>query len=92
MKTTGCELCGKKINQKQIGTQVYECGYCGAIYGTCYLGQSCGYVKPYFDNSDYDAQELGTARYFDLTCLGSKGITRRHGWFNPENKMITQEG
>jgi hypothetical protein len=30
--------------------------------------------------------------YYDLTCLGSTGLTRRHGWYNPVTKLITQVG
>jgi len=71
--------------------RVYECGDCHAIYGDMYLGDSYTFVLPEFSN-EYGQAVLDRQRYFDFTCLGSKGVTRRHGWFDPATKRITQVG
>lgn len=82
-----CPACGSKLSRStDHGLQIYECVKCGAIYGNCYLGDSYGIVKPFFGE---DGEQ---SIYFDLTCLGSEGITRRHGWYNPETLLITQTG
>jgi hypothetical protein len=35
---------------------------------------------------------LEQIRYFDFTTVGSAGLGRRHGWYNPATKLITQVG
>lgn len=86
MNCPGCS--GKGVVRK--GTQIYDCKSCGGVFGDCYLGDSYGIVLPRFsaDGQVADAR----AKYFDLTCLGSEGVTRRHGWFDPITKLITQVG
>ena len=56
-----------------------------------YLGDSYSIVKPYFAPN---ANEIPTeqTRYYDLTTLGSQGIGRRHGWFDPQSRYIVQTG
>ena len=83
-----CPSCSRIKGVKSIDMGIYECPKCNAIFGSCYLGDSYKYVLPYFDESPNPIQE----RYFDFTCAGSKGITRRHGWFNPKTKCLTQVG
>lgn len=68
---------------------VYRCLDCGAIFGRCYLGDSYAIVKPWFSKVEPPAERV---RYFDFECLGSGGITRRHGWFDTETGLITQVG
>ena len=87
--TRACRACNNTRGNKSLAVQVYECAKCGAIFGTCYLGESYGYVLPYMTNKDVAPEEQ---RYFDFTTLGSKGAGRRHGWFEPSTKLITQVG
>jgi hypothetical protein len=89
-----CPACNKKMTKKALSedfqgiAQVHQCPKCRAVFGTCYLGESYEIVKPYFS---YVA-DMATAIYYDLTCLGSNGIERRHGWFDPTSKLILQTG
>ncbi len=83
-----CPLCSKS-NRKPLKGQIYKCAKCESIYGTCYLGDSYAYVKPFLSSENVPAEET---RYFDFECLGSQGITRRHGWFNPKNGNLIQTG
>lgn len=84
-----CPMCGCKWGRKTHTLRVYYCENCGGVVGTCYLGESYSFVLPYFSKETVPANKT---RYFDLTCLGSEGITRRHGWYCPETKLITQVG
>lgn len=86
-----CPACNSLKNKTRddLGVQIYECKECGAIHGTCYLGESYGIVKPYM-TADKNADER--ARYFDFITLGSAGVGRRHGWFDPQTRLITQVG
>ena len=85
-----CRACSGKMFEKKYNGTV-QCKRCGAIQndGPMYLGDSYAHVLPYFDTEGCKPEE---ERYFDFTCLGSKGITRRHGWYNPETRRITQVG
>ena len=86
MKCPGCNGQGKPV----AGTvDIHECRDCGGIFGHCYLGQSYEYVKPWFAKEPVAPEKL---RYFDFTCTGSEGQTRRHGWYDPETKLIHQTG
>lgn len=85
-----CPACSSPRSALVKGTsQLYTCKACGAIYGTCYLGDSYALVKPFFAKEAVPAER---ERYFDLTCLGSGGITRRHGWYDPTTGYTTQVG
>lgn len=96
-----CAGCSKRITLKVINSSyrretaykriigIFECPHCGAIQGQCYKGDSYSIVKPFM------AKEVaaGTREvYYDLDVLGSDGITRRHGWFDPATGYITQVG
>jgi hypothetical protein len=80
----GCSGTGKLVPGK---VSIYVCSGCNGIFGDCYLGESYEYVLPYWSP---DAKAEG--RYYDFTCLGSGGMTRRKGWFNPADKKILQTG
>lgn len=85
-----CPCCSGKRHSLVAGTaSVYKCKRCGAIHGSCYLGDSYSLVLPYWDDADPATREQ---LYFDLDCLGSKGVERRHGWFNPATRKIIQVG
>jgi hypothetical protein len=85
-----CPACnGKRLTATDLGTRIYRCNRCEAIFGDCYLGDSYTIVKPYMAREDVSSDQL---RYFDLDCLGSKGLTRRHGWYDPETQLVHQIG
>jgi hypothetical protein len=84
-----CPLCNRTKGLKKLGTSVYQCPRCKAVFGSCYLGDSYQYVKPYFAPLQVPTKRLA---YFDLECLGSEGVTRRHGWFDPETRLVHQVG
>jgi hypothetical protein len=86
-----CRACDNVRGNKELAAVrgVYTCAKCGAIFGSCYLGDSYGLVSPYM-TANIAATER--QRYFDFTTLGSKGVGRRHGWFDPETRMMTQVG
>lgn len=83
-----CPACNGTEHEKTATFGVHRCKGCGAIHGRTYLGTSYGIVEPRFDE---DESFEGTV-YFDLECLGSKGMTRRHGWYRPSTKRIVQVG
>ena len=93
-----CPNCNKKLSQKALNTPytvdnrfihgVYQCPKCTAVFGTCYKGESYSIVKPWMS----DRTDMNNAQYYDLTILGSDGITRRHGWFDPNTRLILQVG
>ena len=86
----GCPACSHRIATIVQGyAMVYRCSKCGAIYGSCYLGESYSLVLPQMTDAEVPAERL---RYYDLDCLGSKGIIRRHGWYDIETKRIVQIG
>ena len=83
-----CRNCNNSRGNKAIGNQIYQCGKCGAIYGDCWLGDSYNYVLPYFSKEEIPPERW---RYYDFTVVGSL-IERRHGWYDPETKLIMQTG
>lgn len=62
---------------------------CEVICGSCYLGDSYTLVVPYMVTVEPPAERM---RYYDLECLGSQGITRRHGRYDTETRLIVQAG
>ncbi len=85
-----CPACScKRAKPTTYGVTVYECCGCGAIHGTCYLGQSYAVVLPYFVPEGTPEDDTF---HYDLTCLGSEGITRRHGWADRKTRKIVQVG
>lgn len=95
VETTECPLCGRNEGTEvslrgRTYPGVYECT-CGALHGSCYLGDSYALVSP---RMDPNANQVGPEdqRYYDLECVGSAGLSRRHGWYNPATRMVTQVG
>lgn len=84
-----CPACNSKRNKVTKIVGVYECKKCGAFFGKCYKGESYEIVLPYMAKKEVSLEKQ---RYYDLICLGSDGITRRHGWFDTTTKLITQAG
>ena len=89
MSYVECPCCGGNRRKETKVRGVVECVKCGAVYGDCYLGESYEFVLPYFVNEEPPAE---STRYFDFVTLGSKGIDRRHGWFDPSTRRIVQVG
>jgi hypothetical protein len=87
---SGCPACSHRLATPVEGfAQVYRCAKCEAIFGSCYLGDSYTLVLPYMVTVEPPAERT---RYYDIECLGSKGITRRHGWYDTETRRIVQVG
>jgi len=86
-----CPACSSTRNtlRNDLGAQIYECRKCGAIHGTCYLGDSYSIVRPHLTDEPVPADRM---RYFDLLTLGSEGLTRRHGWFDQQTRLVVQIG
>lgn len=84
-----CPACNSKSLTEIKTASVYTCDDCGAIFGQTHLGDSYAYVKPMFVSEESPVEEI---RYFDFTCIGSDGVTRRHGWYHPSTKKIVQVG
>lgn len=89
MTYTCCPACNGKRRNPTAHPMVFECRRCGAIYGDCYKGESYEIVLPYMAEAEVPPERC---RYYDLTVLGSDGITRRHGWFDPDSRRIVQIG
>jgi hypothetical protein len=83
----GCAQDVEGIQTKVAG--VVFCPICEAVFGTCYRGESYLFVLPYMDNAD---ASMDNARYYDFTTIGSEGLERRHGWYNPANRLVLQFG
>jgi predicted RNA-binding Zn-ribbon protein involved in translation (DUF1610 family) len=90
-----CPACNRQRGIKEVKPMawVYECPRCGAIFNDrphLYLGESYEYVLPYWAKADVPVEQL---RHYDFTCLASGNkIVRRHGWYDPETKLIHQTG
>lgn len=87
-----CPACSAGFDRSRpspLGLQLRDCGACGALYGTVYLGDSYAIVGPFLSRKPVPPERL---RYFDFLCLGSEGITRRHGWFERGTGLLVQTG
>lgn len=73
--------CGELSKHIVLKGDVARCESCGCVNGTCYLGDSYTYAIP-------GLVEGEAHRAYDLTCLGSAGITRRHGWVDAANRVV----
>jgi ribosomal protein L37AE/L43A len=87
-RTAGCPACSHTLAFHVEG-RIYRCAHCEAIYGDCYLGDSYKYVLPLWTSQEVPSERL---RYYDFTCLGSQGVSRRHGWYDTESKCVVQVG
>ena len=87
MSYTSCPLCSAPTPSDVLG--VHTCRHCGAVYGECYRGESYRFVLPSLSDGQTPAEDW---RYYDFRVIGSDGVERRHGWFDPATKLITQIG
>jgi hypothetical protein len=88
-----CPACnGKRLKEfkahASIRVSIQECRRCGCIFGSCYLGDSYAIVKPWLTAQTDDMEVVP----FDFTCVGSQGVTRRHGWFDKKSGYMVQVG
>jgi hypothetical protein len=88
-----CPVCSseKARHDPKHPVQVYICNGCGCVHGTCYLGESYSVVRNQF-HPQAATFPVENERHYDLTCLGSEGISRRHGKFDPATRFILQTG
>ncbi len=86
--TMKCSAC----NGRLVATEkrLYSCASCDGLHGTCYLGEFYSIVGTKFHSGPEPDQSEW--RYYDLTCLGSKGVERFHGWYHPKTRTILQTG
>ena len=87
-----CPACDSTSSKPHTTDGVVTCAQCGALYTTrpIYKGVSTKLVLPSMDAIGACAPE--DQRYFDLMSLGGDGLERRHGWYNPATRRITQTG
>jgi len=88
---THCPGCSEPVETgTRLGPGVIECAGCGGTITTrpIWLGETFRYVSNSWDPEG----SFEGARYYDLTYLGSKGLGRRHGWYQPKTKGIVQTG
>jgi hypothetical protein len=84
-----CPACsGKRLRDTSV-FGVQQCGRCETIFGQCYRGDSYTLVAPYMASEPVPADRL---RFYDLTILGSDGVSRSHGWYDPSTKLVHQVG
>ena len=85
-----CPACSARVHRRLEGKNgVYTCTRCGALHGECYLGDSYELVHPFWAEPDVPQERT---RYFDLMCLGSTGLQRRHGWCDTQTRRVVQIG
>jgi len=88
--TAPCPGCNATRGHATEAAQVYECGGCGAIYGSCYQGEASKFYTPVWHEGE--TRNVQDERYVDLTILSSAGVRRFHGWIHRDSKRITQTG
>jgi len=84
-----CPACGATQHRSTPVGGVVECALCGALHGTCTLGESYHLIPPVFSRREAQPDEL---RPYDLEIVGPDGIGRRHGWYDIETGAIAQIG
>ena len=87
-----CPACSSRDNLEHSNAALASCGRCGALFTTRPIpaGDSYALVAPRWAT---DPAADSRARYFDLDVLQGDGtVSRRHGWFDPETRLVTQVG
>lgn len=89
LRAESCGACsGRVVDLDLFG--VGTCEDCGGLNGTEPIAKvkSFDYVR-----STMRAGEVEDQRYYDLVVFGSDGkLRRRHGWYDPKTREITQVG
>lgn len=85
--TIQCPACGGS-RSKVEGISTRRCSRCQCVFGQVYKGESYGIVKPGWCQCGNVEDDVP----YDLTVLGSAGIERRHGFYHPACRGITQVG
>ena len=84
-----------EVNGREHASLV-TCDGCGALLGRCYRGDS-PVLMVFADGADDGVQPNVEATdreavYFDLDLLGSDGVNRVHGWYDPASMKVVQFG
>ena len=93
-----CPACSSqktKSMSRRGDQELYECRGCGALFGTFTdLAESYARVHGGWCQCPGRATESGMieSRYFDFSGSDGLGVLRRHGWYDPRCKGITQVG
>ena len=90
-----CPACNSKRHEDAgyaSAPNLMRCKKCKAIHGSTYLGGVSSVVKNAFAPADLMPVAEARAVHYDITCLGSQGIKRIHGWFDPVTGYVTQVG
>ena len=88
---TSCPACSSTSSRAHDLSGVRVCAACSCIFTERAIlrGDSFTIVLPSWDEAGIPIED---ERPFDLTVVGSAGVERRHGWFNPATRRITQTG
>jgi hypothetical protein len=85
-----CSACNGRLVATDRPT-LTRCSKCGGLHGSCYRGDAVALV-----GLDLPMQAEATSpeslRYFDLTVVGSQGVSRTHGWFDAHTSRVVQYG
>lgn len=70
---------------------IKKCSHCEAVYGVATsFAESHQFVLPQFASGEVPHEQT---RYYDMMILLPNGqCERRHGWFDPATRRITQVG
>jgi hypothetical protein len=96
--TLKCSACSGGLKQQAeilrgtgYGSNLLVCVRCGGLHGTMYRGEAAhlvGLGRPMLA----EATSPDALRYFDLTVLGSAGVSRVHGWYDVRERRVVQYG
>lgn len=70
--------------------RVKRCRKCGGLHiDHIYMGDVYAHVKL---GTLVDPPDGADLRYFDITYVGSDGLHRAHGWYDPQTLLVAQYG
>lgn len=91
-----CPACSGDAGDATEIAGVYHCQRCGGIFGTCTGAEGLKLVRPAWATKADQPGADDRAIYYDLTITPDTiaGIpgSRRHGWYDPKTRKITQTG
>ena len=94
--TGGCPGCGGRPGAEVCGVStVHKCQGCGGIFGSCTQLEAIHLVFPQFALPEDQPGADERAILFDLDVTDASrenGGGRRHGFFDPLTRRITQTG